>query len=323
MSWFYNIFTELQKLEAYMKIDRLIAIIMLLLQQDKISASTLSEKLGVTVRTIYRDVETLSLAGIPIVTYPGVNGGIAILEEYKVDKHLFTKEDITVLVNSLASIPSGLSNTAQKNTVAKLQSFLPDIDISAGKIMIDPTPWGETSKTSVDLLQIQDALTNNYVVCFNYTRYDGTQTTRTVEPGRLILKGFAWYLQGYCTLRKDFRIFKLSRIDSLIVLNETFIPKKLPDVEINDMQPTHEQTPSIEIQLKIKPVLKAMLEDICGPGNISVLPSGDFLANMMFDESEWAYNYLLGFGENCECLSPAHVREKLSKKITVMQALYN
>lgn len=306
-----------------MKIDRLIAIIMLLLQQEKISASVLSEKLGVTVRTIYRDVETLSLAGIPIVTYPGVNGGIAILEEYKVDKHLFTKEDITVLVNSLASVPSELSNTAQKNAVAKLQSFLPDIDISAGKIMIDPTPWGETSKTSVDLLQIQDALINNYIISFDYTRYDGTQTTRTVEPGRLVLKGFAWYLQGYCILRKDFRIFRLSRINNLHISNETFIPKKLPEVDIKDVQTQNTQTNSIKIQLKIKPFLKAMLEDICGPNNISSLPDGNFLATMMFDESDWSYNYLLGLGEDCECLSPPHVREKLLEKITAMQKIYN
>jgi predicted DNA-binding transcriptional regulator YafY len=108
-----------------LKIDRLISIIMILLERKKISAVKLAEMFEVTPRTIYRDIETINLAGIPIITYPGINGGVGIMEEYKIDKKLFTTSDIATLLMGLGSISNAMSNDEIINTLAKVKGLVP------------------------------------------------------------------------------------------------------------------------------------------------------------------------------------------------------
>ena len=107
-----------------MKIDRLVSIIMILLERKKISASELAEMFEVTPRTIYRDIEAISLAGVPIVTYPGVNGGIGIMDEYKIDKKIFTKSDVETLLIGLSSMSSAFSKEEIKCTFMSLTLLL-------------------------------------------------------------------------------------------------------------------------------------------------------------------------------------------------------
>ena len=109
-----------------MKIDRLVSIIIILLERKKISASELAEMFEVTPRTIYRDIEAISLAGIPIVTYPGVNGGIGIMDEYKIDKKIFTKSDVETLLIGLSSMSSAFSKGEIKYTLAKIKGLFPE-----------------------------------------------------------------------------------------------------------------------------------------------------------------------------------------------------
>ena len=121
-----------------MKIDRLIAIIMVLLEKDRISAAKLAEMFEVTPRTIYRDIDTLDLAGIPIVTYPGVNGGIGIMDNYKISKQFFTAGDITTLLSGLTNVSTTLSPEDMAGTMAKVKSLIPEgkrepIEIKANK----------------------------------------------------------------------------------------------------------------------------------------------------------------------------------------------
>ncbi len=203
-----------------MKIDRLMSIVVILLNCERISATKLAEMFEVTPRTIYRDIEAISLAGIPIVTHSGVNGGISIIPEYKVDKKFFTTSDISTLLMGLGSISTTLSHKEIIDTLEKVKSLLPkeqfkDIELKANQIIIDLTTWMGNKNFQPNLEKIKEALNDSKYLLFEYYSGKREKNNRCIEPYKLILKEGNWYLQGYCTLRNDFRVFKLSRISNL------------------------------------------------------------------------------------------------------------
>lgn len=214
-----------------MKIDRLISIIMVLLERKKVSAPKLAEMFEVTTRTIYRDIEVLNQVGIPIIAYPGVNGGIGIMEEYKIDKKLFTTSDITTLLRGLGSISSTLTDEEIVNTLAKVKGLIPaeqikDIELKSGQVNIDLTPWAGNKNLQPNLEEIKKSLDENRLLSFKYSDREGKKSQRLVEPYQLVLKESNWYLQAYCTTRCDFRIFKLSRISQIEIMEDKFIPRE-------------------------------------------------------------------------------------------------
>ena len=156
-----------------MKIERLLSIIVILLERKKIPAPRLAEIFEVTTRTIYRDIDTLNAAGIPIVTYPGVNGGVGILEEFKIEKNLFTSEDLASLLTGLSSINSTFSSSEITNALIKLKGIIPekklkDIEKKTNRIIIDLTPWKNTNNVSSDLKNIKSAMDKNKILTFKY-----------------------------------------------------------------------------------------------------------------------------------------------------------
>ncbi|WP_245611918.1 helix-turn-helix transcriptional regulator [endosymbiont 'TC1' of Trimyema compressum] len=157
-----------------MKIDRLIVIIMVLLEKDRISVTKLAEMFEVSPRTIYGDADTLDLAGIPIITYPGVNGGIGILENYKVSKQFFTAIDITALLSDLSNISATLSAEDMAGTLAKVKSLIPegkreDIEQKAKKVYIDLTMWSGNTYASPNLEKVKESLEGNKLLTFTYS----------------------------------------------------------------------------------------------------------------------------------------------------------
>lgn len=194
-----------------MKIDRLISIIMILLERKKVSATKLAEMFEVSPRTIYRDIETINLSGIPIVTYPGANGGIGIMEEYKIDKKLFTTSDIATLLMGIGSISRVMNNEEIINTLAKIKGLvsdeqISDIELKSSQITIDLTPWMGNKNMEINLEKIKKAMDEKKYLYFEYSDRSGKNSNRKIEPYRLVLKESHWYLQGYCSSKEDFRI---------------------------------------------------------------------------------------------------------------------
>lgn len=197
MSYFHVILKEKEKAGEKMKIDRLISIIMLLLEQKKISAAKLAEMFEVTPRTIYRDVETINLAGIPIITYPGVHGGIGIMEEYKIEKKLFTISDITALLIGLGSIYSTMSSDEILHAMAKVKGLVSaeqfkEIELISNQIAVDHTPWFGTRNLILNFEEIKKAIIENQIITFKYLDRKGEKSHRKVEPYRMVLKESNW-----------------------------------------------------------------------------------------------------------------------------------
>jgi len=308
-----------------MKIERLVGIIMLLLEKERIGAQELSELFEVSPRTIYRDIETINRAGIPVCSTPGVGGGFEIMKEYKVDKKIFSTADLSTILMGLSNLSTVIRGDELVNALAKVRSFIPaeratDIELKTNQIHIDLSPWMSNRNVQPYLKIIKTALGENRLVSFEYADQHGTKTARTAEPYQLVLKNSNWYWQGYCLKRNDFRLFKLSRISNLQILGETFTPRdyQKPQLDFTDILETLQQ----KIKMRIhKSVMDRALE-FCAVEDF--LPDGDehYIVDFPFIENDYYYNLLFGFGDQCECLKPLHIRAEMRRRIQNLAALY-
>lgn len=309
-----------------MKIDRLVSIIMILLERKKISASELAEMFEVTPRTIYRDIEAISLAGVPIVTYPGVNGGIGIMDEYKIDKKIFTKSDVETLLIGLSSMSSAFSKEEIKCTLAKIKGLFPEehikeIELKSNQISIDLTPWIGNKDLKSNLEQIKKAMNDKKILIFNYFDSKGKKSNRKVEPYQLVLKESNWYLQGYCISKQDFRIFKLSRISDIKVIEESFITRKFNLKSLGSWDYIEKNI--IMIKLVVDESLREKMIEHCGEENIKSYKNNKLLIDFPFINDDFGYNLLLSYGDKCECLEPINIRNELIRRIKSMLDKYS
>lgn len=308
-----------------MKINRLLSIIMVLIEQNKISASKLAEMFEVTPRTIYRDIETIQAAGVPIVTYTGTNGGIGILENYKIDKKFFTKEDMITIMTGLGSISSSVTNSGLNKVLTKLQSLIPEdhtqeIKLKSGQVVIDLTTWSGNKKLQANLIKIKEALNQRRYLIFKYLDGNGKSTERKVEPYQLLWKEEKWYINSYCTMRNDFRLFKLSRISYLKVLDETF---SLREFDMEELRMNWSEKRILNIKLLADVSLKEKILERCEEENITYCGKNKMIVEFPFVDDDFGYELLLSFGNKCECLEPIEIREKLIEKIRNMLHIYN
>lgn len=298
---------------------------MLLLNNERISAIKLAEMFEVTPRTIYRDIDTISLAGIPIITHTGVNGGVSIMPEYKVDKKFFTASDISTLLMGLSSVSTTLSNKEVIGTLEKVKSLLPkeqfrDIELKSNQIIVDLTTWMGNKSFQPNLEKIKSALNDSKHLSFEY--YDGNREKgkRCIEPYKLILKENNWYLQGYCTLREDFRVFKLSRISNLEILGSIFVPREFKSKPLDGSGWIDKRL--ITIKLLVDWSLREQMVERCGEENIEDYGNDKFIVGFPFVEDDLGYNILIGFGDKCECLAPENIRIELIKRIKKLLYIY-
>lgn len=308
-----------------MKIDRLVSIIMILLDKQRIGAQELADKFEVSPRTIYRDIDAISMAGIPVRGTSGVGGGFEIMPEYKLDKKVFTTADLTALLMGLTSLSGMIRGEELIHALAKVQSFIPadkakDIELKANQISIDISPWMGNIDMQPYLQIIKAALQENRLLSFTYIAHHGTKSQRTVEPYQLVLKSSHWYLQGYCHKRKDYRLFRLSRISGLQILEKTFTPREYQKPILNFA----EMAETLQSRIKIR-IHKSIIErilDFCSYNDITPEDDEHYLVNFPFIENEYHYDILLSFGDKCECIEPLHIRAEMKRRIHNLSALY-
>lgn len=308
-----------------MKIDRLVSIIMILLDKKRISAQELADMFEVSPRTIYRDIDAISMAGIPIRSTPGAGGGFEIMQNYKIDKKFFSADDLSALLMGLSGLSGMIRGSEVVNALAKVKSFIPaekanDIELKANRINIDLSQWAGNSNLQPYLEIIRTALEENRLLSFEYVAHHGSKTARTAEPYQLVLKGSHWYLQGYCNTRNDFRLFRISRMLNLKLSDEAFVPRKYekPVLEFSKIL----ETMQIKIKIRIHKSIMDRVLDYCTYEDF--MPDGDehYIVDFPFVENDYHYDILLSFGNKCECLEPLHIRENLKQKIQEIACIY-
>ncbi|WP_312105354.1 helix-turn-helix transcriptional regulator [Pygmaiobacter massiliensis] len=308
-----------------MKIDRLVSMIMILLDKERIGAQELADMFEVSPRTIYRDIDTINMAGIPVRSTSGVGGGFEIMRNYKLDKKVFSTADLSALLMGLSSLSNTVRGDELVNALAKVKSFIPadkakDIELKANQIHIDLSPWSGNRNIGPHLEIIKAALQESKLLTFGYSAHHGNQTKRTVEPYQLVLKNSDWYFQGYCHKRSDYRLFKLSRISNLQMQAETFTPREYqkPILEISDIV----ETMQTKIKIRIHQEVMDRVLDYCAYEEFT--PDGEehYTVDFPFIENDYYYDILLSFGNKCECLEPLHIRSEMKRRIHDIAALY-
>lgn len=308
-----------------MKIDRLVSIIMMLLNKERIGAKELAAMFEVSPRTIYRDIDAINMAGIPIRSTSGVGGGFEIMQNYKIEKNVFSTADISTILMGLTSLSDVVRGDELINALAKVKSFIPadrakDIELRANQIRIDLRAWMGNRNIQLYMGIITTALQESRLLSFEYVAHRGNKTTRTVEPYQLVLKNSHWYFQGYCYKRNDFRLFRLSRISNLQIEKETFMPRDFQKTSL-DFEEIFETAP-IRIKLRIHKSVMDRVLDYCSYEHFSPVDDEYYIVDFPFIENDYNYDILLGFGSKCECLEPLHIRTEMKRKIHDLAAIY-
>lgn len=287
-----------------MKNNRLFGIIYLLLSKKTMTAKELADYFEVSTRTIYRDIENLSELKIPIYMSKGKNGGITLLDNYKLDKTILTDEEQNNILFSLEGINKLQINNA--NTLSKLKNIFAKNDESWFEV--DFSIWDKSNSHKESFETIKNAIINKNAIEFSYFGSNGTNTFRIVEPLKLYFKHSAWYLCGFDKDKNDYRFFKIMRIKNLKVLNETF------DRTFNLKEEHYDKPPKVvKLVLQINAKLSYRVYDEFNDESISILDNGDFLVTIDFPFNDWIYSFILSFGEYIKVLEPIFIQDKIKE----------
>ena len=308
-----------------MKVDRLVSMIMILLDKKRIGAQELADMFEVSPRTIYRDIDTINMSGIPVFSTSGVGGGFEIMQEYKIDRKVFSTADLSAILMGLSSLSSMIRGDDLVNALAKVKSFIPadrakDIELKANQVCIDLSPWMGNSNIQPYLEIIKTALQESRLLSFEYADRYGNKTARTAEPYQLVLKDSHWYLQGYCHMRNDFRLFKISRMSNMQIQEASFTPRdyQKPLLDFADILAAMQK----DIKIRIHKSVMDRVLDYCTYEHFS--PDGDehYIVHFPFIENEYYYNILFSFGDKCECVEPLHIRTEMKRRIQDIAKIY-
>lgn len=301
-----------------MQINRLFEIIMILLNKETVTAKELAEHFGVSTRTIYRDIDTLSLSNVPIYTNKGSGGGISILPEFTIDKSLLSEKEQGEIISALHSLKAAKYSEAD-SVITKLGAVFKNAN-SYNWVEVDFSHWGSVEEERNKFNNLKDAILSRNVVEFEYVNSYGKISRRSVEPIKLMFKGQAWYLQGFCKNKKDNRIFRISRIRNLKVTDEIFNPSNLVSLkmDINNVQ----KYEFITLKFKFQPEILYRVYDEFNYENIKQNEDGTVEATTTFPKGDWIYGYILSFGPLTEVLEPEDMRRKIKELLNTTLNIY-
>lgn len=297
--------TEFTGMDIKMKLDRMIGILSILLQQKKVTAPYLAEKFEVSRRTINRDIEALCMAGIPLVTEQGQNGGVSIMDGYKIDRTLLSTSDMQAILAGLRSLDSVSGTNRYAQLMEKLSAGSSDLLAGDAHILIDLSSWyKDTLAPKIELLH--SAILSGQKVSFLYFSPKG-ESSRTIEPYHLIFQWSGWYIWGFCETRQDFRLFKLGRMTDLhmgVSFKKRTCP--LPNSPESEMFSCFYQ-----VEAKIQPKYKWRLIEEFGVESFTVRPDGILLFSSGFHDKESIISWISSFGDGAELLEPKELRQDI------------
>ena len=285
-------------------VSRQFQMVYLLLEKGRMTAGELAEKLEVSVRTVLRDVDALSAAGVPVYTAQGAGGGVALLPGHVLDKAALSDEEQRQLLLALQSLPGGEGEQALTKLSALFRREPEDW------LQVNLSRWGAGTADSEKFQLLRQAVLERRVLRFDYASSYGSTRPRRVLPARLVFKGQGWYLQAYDPEREGYRTFRLSRILSPELTGEGFHqPLTPPEVDYaGEIPPLFR----VEARLRFAPYMAYRVYDEFDQSCVARQEDGSLLVETVFPEDQWLYGYLLSFGAAVEVLSPDALRRRLA-----------
>lgn len=296
---------------------------MTLLNQPRVSATALAERFEVSLRTIYRDMDAINQSGIPIVSYPGADGGYEIMSSYRIDKQVLTLDDFASIYTALRGIRTATDSEEDHELLDKIGAMIPGMAGSApterSKIDLDFKP---TPNDKEKFAPLHEAIKNLQLVQFAYLNNNGQESERTVEPMGLYLKGYVWYFYGYCLLRSELRNFRLSRILRLQVLPETFVRRNYSLQDIEKQFMSRADFSKVKVLLHFHPSARTRVLDEFGFDQIHDNEDGTLTVHANYSSTARATQTVLSYGSQVTAAEPPEFIEELKKHIRAMAAKY-
>lgn len=288
-----------------MQESRLFQIVYYLLDKGQATASELAARLEVSVRTIYRDIDALSAAGIPVYAEVGRNGGIRLMNDFVLDQVVLSGEEKQEILAALQSV-NITRNIAESRTLQKLSALfaIP----SENWLEVDFSRWGNQGFDKEKFELLKSAVIHCRQVKIRYAGADGGEGERNVQPYKLVYRSKAWYLKAFCMEKQDMRTFKLNRILELTLLEEHFVRRSFPE----EPEDAEENYPLVT--LRFPKEMAYRVYDEFDQNQIERQENGDLIAAARMPEDGWLISFLLSFGTQVEILSPAYLREEIVRQ---------
>lgn len=288
-----------------MQESRLFKIVYHLLDKGQATAAELAEKFEVSVRTIYRDIDALSGAGIPVYAEAGRNGGIRLMNDFVLDKAVLSEQEKEDILAALQSI-NITQNVKDSGTLQKLSAMF-QLN-SENWLEVDFSRWGDKQFDNEQFELLKSAVIHCKSVRIQYAGSCGSVSERIVQPYKLIYKAKAWYLKAFCTEKQDWRLFKLTRIIDLEILNESFRHRSFPN-RIDTSEGEYNQ-----IMLRFPKEMAYRVYDEFDKTQVQRQENGDLIASAKMPEDAWLIGFLLSFGTQVDILSPAYLKNVLAEQ---------
>ena len=299
-----------------MKNSRLFEILYLLVEKRAVTAGDLAQRLEVSERTIYRDIDALSAAGIPVYTQKGKGGGIRLMDQFVLDKALLSQAQQDEILFALQAVLA-TGGAAEGETLSRLSAlFRREGD---GWLEVDFTDWGSGAAERENFALVKEAILTRRPLSFTYYSSAGARSRRTAEPARLVFKGGCWYLSAFCQKRQDWRVFRLMRMEALTV-EEGVCPTRRPPDRLEAPAPGGYR--GVDLRLRFAPSAAWRVRDYFHPREITREEGGCLLVACNFPEDQWLMSFLLSFGSQLEVLSPVYWRDRLAGEIKKSLQLY-
>ena len=302
-----------------MKIDRLLSILIYLLNRDLVSARELADHFEVSLRTIQRDMDTLTFAGIPIRSVQGPKGGYGIMDRYKLDRQLVNTSDLFFILTALESIGSTFKNKEMQGTLEKIKTLVrdhqsTDIKKLRDQLYIDFGAFSIGKNSSELFYLLEESIEKQRLIAFTYTDSFSRDTRRTVEPMTIVFKWYSWYLFGFCRLRDDYRLFRLSRMQNVQSMRERFVRRDGTFEALSHISHAPDGREWIDAVFKFHGSMRLHVEDYFRNDKIDTTDDGSLRVKVRLLEDDWLHGMILSYGDRIEVLEPASLRQTILKK---------
>ena len=293
-----------------MQEGRLFKILYYLLDKGHATAPELAEKFEVSIRTIYRDVDAISSAGIPIYVTTGRNGGIQFLDNYVLNKSFFSDSEKLEILSGLQSL-SAVQYPEVDAVLNKLDAIF-QIGLTDW-IDVDFSRWGSVAENENRLFrQLKQSILENREITFDYHTSSGNSGKRNVYPYKLVYKDRAWYLYAFFVSRNENRLFRLSRIKNLILTEAHF--ERKADIQYHSVFPKPEEIGAlIDLELEFTLDVGYRLFDTLDDATITKHKDG-YTVKLTLPENNWLYDFLMSFGNKVTIIRPKSIRQTLKMK---------
>lgn len=298
-----------------MESGRLFEILYYLMENKQTTAKQLADKFEVSTRTIYRDLDKLLVAGIPIITKQGVDGGVSLDENFVFDKSLLDESQQEQILLALSSL-SSLHVSEYQELLKHMQTIFQKE--SEEWLDVNFSSWHQDQEMNEKFSQLKDAILKHLRITFHYINAQGQKSHRDVFPIKLFYKNNAWYLYGYEVKKADYRTYKLTRIQQLVIKDEQFDRSAF----YKEPHLTYEENQTkIDVVLKFQKYLGSFVYDQFSDQDIQEKEDGYWIHTSM-PYHPWFLSFLLTFGSGVEIIEPHSLREEMLHEIHTLLKIY-